>query len=722
MENFHEQVQKVKITGKVKKIIYHSPKTDSTYGVLVINCVETGENLTVVGNVKFLKEKQVAEFYGSWVNHPQHGLQFKVDYYTLPTSDNLPGLYEFLISINGFNKTISKAIIENFGSSFEKIIETTPEKLLDIPGFKEKHLEALKKAYFEEREYHQLTIFLEQNQLSPSYARKIYQFFGKKSIDIIRENPYCLVNYIEDIDFKKVDNIALKLGTQPDSPLRIQSGITYILEEEAYKEGHCFLPHPKLLAKVNKLLTLPNIYYHENSQTVQAIEYLTQEKKLFNNQQNIYLNHLWIAEKNIAQKVKELMSSPKKSGNVERWIREFEATYEIKLANEQKQAVIMAFQEPFMLLTGGAGCGKSLTAKAIYYIWTKEKRKIKTCAPTGRAAQRLKEAIGIDESYTIHRLLEYNGFDFLRNSDNPLECDAIIIDESTMINSLLLERLFQAIVPGTKVCMIGDPYQLPPIGPGTPFLILSQQTWIPKVNLTQIFRQSKSSSIIPHSTQIRNAQIPELTPLTEQDLETTDTFLYEVKQDQDIKPAILDLLNYYFPQLGFTKEKVQFLSPMNKTDLGNDEINKIIRSVWNPMGNNFHGLRIGDKVIQTVNNYELDIYNGDIGWVLSFDTEKESVCVKFDQIVVKIPKTCIPDLKLAYSISIHKAQGSEFPVVVMLLPTSHQLMLNRNLIYTGFTRAKEMLILIAAKRTLQISVAKECSQKRNTELDILLNS
>lgn len=710
------------VTGKIKKFIYKSTKAGSEYAVALATEPRENYEFIAVGNLQTVRPGKVIELYGYWQEHPQYGWQLKVEYYLIPTGTSLEGIYTFLVNVPHFNKVIADAIIEEFGSKVYEILEQDPNRFLAIKGVGKKRLMLLQKAYRDEVGYRNLIEFLEKSQISPaSYALKIYQTFGEQSIQKITENPYILMKYIRGIGFKKADEIALKLGVAFDDSRRIKAAIIQVLQQQANGKGHCYLPEEELLELVHNMVTKPGIYTHSPDITKQALEELVKQEQVVNNHQKIYLSYLWESELGIAKRINYLMNYRKSLENVEEWIREFEKSHQICLAPEQRQAVIMAAQEPFMLLTGGAGCGKSLTAKVIYFVWQRQNQNIVACAPTGRAAQRLRESIGLNEAFTIHRLLEYNGSEFNRNSSNYLDCSAIIVDESAMIDSFLLNKLLQALRPGTKICFIGDPHQLPPIGAGTPFLILAQQKHIPQVYLQQIFRQSNTSNIIPASMEIRNGQYPTLAPFNDQTLGTTDAFFYQTQNDKETKDALLALINYYLPKLGIPKEKIQFLSPMNKNNLGNDELNKLIQSIWNPHNPEYEGFRVGDRVIQTVNNYDLNLYNGDIGWIAEINEKEEYLMVKFDQGLIKVNKTYIHDLKLAYSISVHKAQGSEFPVVVIPITLSHTFMLNRNLIYTAFTRAKQMIILVGSQRAMHIAVHKQFSERRNTELEQLIH-
>ena len=716
------------ITGKVSKIIFTSQKDDSNYTICKISCIKTDSIFTVKGNF-CIKENEIVEFWGKWVKHPRYGLQFQANYYTLPNSENLAGISAALASIPGINTNLANAIVEKFGTSFYAILEISPKKLLSIKGIGKRKLKSILDFFEKNKPFQELISFLETINISLAYANKIYDVFGKESLDTIKTEPYILSKYIHGIGFHKNDEIALKLGILPNSKQRITAAIQHILNEATFEDGHCFLPINILIAKTIDLLTIPYHYTPQKELIIQTIYDLNLSQIIHINEKNhIYLQSLWNAEREVANRIKKFLISTYSTKThpkfLELWIKDFEKKHQVQLDKQQKNAIIMANEHSFMIITGGAGCGKSLTAKAIYHLWLEQGLKIAVCAPTGRATQRLKESINIEEAYTIHRLLKFNGHSFIHDTSNPLKYNAYIIDEGAMIDILLFHKLLQAIPLDSHVCIIGDHHQLPPVNPGIPFFNLIQTNSIPKIYLNKIFRQDNSSKIIPCSLNIRKGIVPRLDEISgnlQHDKLISDTLFLPAKTEYEFEQAILYLINDFLPHYGFTQNDIQILCPMNKNKLGNNTFNLLVQKSWNYNQVHLNNFRIQDRIIQNTNNYNLNLFNGDIGIIQEVNLSQEYILAKFGDQLIKITKKELEDVKLAYSISIHKAQGSEFPVVIIPITTSHAFMLNRNLLYTGFTRAKKLVILVGQLQALHLATQKTHSYKRYTNLTELLN-
>jgi exodeoxyribonuclease V alpha subunit len=693
-------------------------------GYTIVNAIrlDTKSEITVKGSLPSIQQGAVVQLYGQWIEHPKYGQQFLVSYYTIPSEHNLEGMVAFLSSISGIKQNLAHRIVKMFGSKVYEIIENHPEELLKVKGIGDIKYQAIVDGYEKHKELRNLIAFLGEIGVSLSYANKIYDEFKEASIEVIKSNPYQLAQALRGFGFKRCDEIALRLGIAPDAEIRFFAALNHTLNDAAVSKGHCYLVRSDLVSDMIRHLVIPGEYAPSYSVVDNFISKTSQSGNVYitnhKNKQIVHLERLWVAEIGVACTLDDLIGSCTVKQDINAWIEEFETKNAIQLATKQKVAIHMATESKVMLLTGGAGCGKSLTAKAIYELWKLQKKSVVACAPTGRAAQRLREVTGC-EAKTIHRLLEYNGTRFERNQDYPINADAFLIDECAMIDIILFHHLLKAIPSHAFVCMIGDPNQLLPIGAGNPFLDMVKSQCIPQVNLDKIFRQSSDSNIIPASLQIRQGDMPNLTTFMHNQL-TSDTIFVPAYGDGQIKQAIKKLITIHLPQAGYTMADIQILSPMNKHALGNTAINLFVQDFFNPGKTEVKGFRQGDRVIQIVNNYSLDIYNGDIGWVHNIDPENESLDVLFDDKLVTIEKSNLDDLKLAYSISIHKSQGSEFPVVILPMSTSHAFMLNRNLFYTGFTRAKKMIILVGEQRAITYAVKKELTNQRNTILSSLL--
>jgi len=712
------------ITVIMGQSIYHA-QDDSDFAIFRANLVKGKDEVKVKGAMPGIKAGAVVDLHGCWELHSKHGLQFAVSYYTIPTPDNKEGIIAFLCSIRGIKRHLAESIVSLFGASVYDVLDQEPERLLEIRGIGLKKYETIIREYEENRVLRHLITFLGQIQVPLSQANKIYRAYGKHSIDIIKSSPYQLAKDIRGIGFKQCDHIALRLGITPNSEDRFIAGIDHVLNSIAGGKGHCYLSSRELSGELISLLAIPNQYRPSGNEVLKHLERaealdVVHRRELENGIQAVYPLRLWVAEKEVTKKLSQLVKWRCSKLAIQEWTTSFERKHGIMLAERQRDAVALADQCQLMMLTGGAGCGKSLTAKVIYELWKSQKLRIVACAPTGRAAQRMKESIGISAK-TIHRLLEYNGQEFLRNHENPINADAFLVDEGAMINISLFHQFLRAVPPYARVCIIGDPHQLPPIGPGVPFLDMLKSEVIPQVTLEKIFRQGSTSNIIPASMQIREGQVPTLSVLDPSNpLNGEDTLYLEAKGELQIKNAIKYLLQEYLPHRGFQMEDIQILSPMNKYGLGNDAINLLIQDFWNPSQTQLFGFRKGDKIIQTSNNYHLDIYNGDIGWIEDLNMDEEEILVRFEDKKVVIDRNNIDDLKLAYSISIHKSQGSEFPVVILPMTMSHAFMLNRNLFYTGFTRAKKLVIVVGEQKAINYAVRKEYTTRRNTDLSELL--
>jgi exodeoxyribonuclease V alpha subunit len=708
------------IEGVVERITYQNEEN----GFTVARLKTEEEKITIVGHLTNVRSGESLKLTGQWIMHPTYGKQFKVESFEVVPPMTIEGIQLYLGSglIKGIGPVTAKKIVKTFGLSTLKMIEEHPEKLLEVEGIGPQKAEKIKKVFEEQKNVHQMMIFLRGVGITPALALKIYQHYGEKAAEIVKENPYRLADEVFGVGFKTADRIAGLLGRKdPASPERVSAGILYFLRKST-EAGHVFMPQEEFAAQVGLELGITV------ESVLTGISSLIRQKEVYLDEERLYLSVFYWTERKVAEKLCSLLMAPhSKELLLSKELAELKLS---ALTFEQRLAVEKANQEGVLLITGGPGTGKTTTVRSLTQLFSLKEQRIVLAAPTGRAAKRLAEATG-EKAKTIHRLLEFGytpgvGLKYGRNEECPLEADVVIIDEASMIDLLLFHHLLKAITPGTKLILVGDQDQLPSVGAGSVLRDLIASGVIPTVRLKTVFRQSKTSKIVTNAHRVNEGLMPELKG-------ANDFYFIREPEPAKITEAIVRLVGVRLPR--YLKcdpiEEIQVLSPMRKTVTGVENLNLELQRILNPESSSKPELlyaerlfRQGDKVMQIKNDYQKMIFNGDMGRILKIDPEEEELVVTFTEEkgerLVTYEYEELDELVLAYAISVHKSQGSEYPVIVLPVTTQHFLLLQRNLFYTAITRAKKMVVLVGTKKALAIAVKNNKIEKRNSWLDQLL--
>ncbi|WP_415324672.1 ATP-dependent RecD-like DNA helicase [Clostridium perfringens] len=726
------------LNGIVESIVFKSSDT----GYTVIKFRENNIIHTAVGVLPHVKEGQNLKITGSWVNHSQFGKQFKVEECEeiLPTSKD--GIEKYLSSgiIQGIGPVTAKKIVNKFGEDTLNILDNNIERLKEIEGIGKKKLETIIESYREQRELKNITIFLQTHGLSVNQCLKIYKKYGASSVDTVKNNPYILCDEISGIGFKTSDKIARSLGIEIDSPFRIQSGIRYVINEFC-ANGHTFMPKDELIKEASNVLTVSGDIIEENIKNAALDRKIKLEK--VNDKEGVFTIPNYYCELGITNRILTLAISNFQdiSVDVDHLILQFEKKNNITFAESQKDAIISAFQNGIEIITGGPGTGKTTIIKCIIEIFETCGLKVLLGAPTGRAAKRMSESTG-KEATTIHRMLDMGVFEkeesvFVTNAEeHSLEADVVIIDEASMIDITLMNALLKSIKVGTRLIIVGDVDQLPSVGTGNVLNDFIESGFTKVVRLKEIFRQGKESMIVVNAHKINKGEMPKLNE------KGTDFFFIRNDIQEGILNTIIDLINTRLPKFNSNWDKlksIQVLVPMKKGVLGVTNLNERIQNVLNPKApykkeKEFRSMvfREGDKVMQIKNNYSLKwtriagkgeheglgVFNGDMGFIESIDLEGKKLSIIFDdERRVIYDFMYLDELDLAYAITIHKSQGSEFPVVIIPAYMGAPLLMNRNLLYTGITRAKEMVVVVGIPKALKYMVDNTRSMERYSSLN-----
>ena len=726
------------LNGIVESIVFKSSDT----GYTVIKFRENNIIHTAVGVLPHVKEGQNLKITGSWVNHSQFGKQFKVEECEeiLPTSKD--GIEKYLSSgiIQGIGPVTAKKIVNKFGEDTLNILDNNIERLKEIEGIGKKKLETIIESYREQRELKNITIFLQTHGLSVNQCLKIYKKYGASSVDTVKNNPYILCDEISGIGFKTSDKIARSLGIEIDSPFRIQSGIRYVINEFC-ANGHTFMPKDELIKEASNVLTVSGDIIEENIKNAALDKKIKLEK--VNDKEGVFTIPNYYCELGITNRILTLAISNFQdiSVDVDHLILQFEKKNNITFAESQKDAIISAFQNGIEIITGGPGTGKTTIIKCIIEIFETCGLKVLLGAPTGRAAKRMSESTG-KEATTIHRMLDMGVFEkeesvFVTNAEeHSLEADVVIIDEASMIDITLMNALLKSIKVGTRLIIVGDVDQLPSVGAGNVLNDFIESGFTKVVRLKEIFRQGKESMIVVNAHKINKGEMPKLNE------KGTDFFFIRNDIQEGILNTIIDLINTRLPKFNSNWDKlksIQVLVPMKKGVLGVTNLNERIQNVLNPKAPykkekecRSMVFREGDKVMQIKNNYSLKwtriagkgeheglgVFNGDMGFIESIDLEGKKLSIIFDdERRVIYDFMYLDELDLAYAITIHKSQGSEFPVVIIPAYMGAPLLMNRNLLYTGITRAKEMVVVVGIPKALKYMVDNTRSMERYSSLN-----
>ncbi|PSB27181.1 ATP-dependent RecD-like DNA helicase [Stenomitos frigidus ULC18] len=718
--------------GVVERLTYHSE--ESGYTIARFKAPRTSELVTIVGSFANIQAGQTLQLHGIWKDHPKFGAQFQVTQYRETKPATLTGLEKYLGSglIKGVGPVTAKRIVAHFGLETLEIIEHQIDRLSEVPGIAQKRVKLIQTAWVTQKAIKDVMLFLQSHGVSTTYAVKIYKQYGDAAIATVTHNPYQLATDVYGIGFVTADAIARNLGIAPGSEFRYRSGLLHVLGE-ASEEGHCFLPQDELVGRVTKRLAIDN-HRPDAEQVLRLIEQMVLDHTLVKTdtpldgleQFGYYAPPFFGAEQKLADQLQQLLKQPIEVDltRVQRWIDRFMAKTGMPLSLQQRQAVEMAASHRVLILTGGPGCGKTFTTRTIVALWKAMGKSIALASPTGRAAQRLSEMAG-QEAKTIHRLLEFEPktMKFKRDVDNPIPAQAIVVDEASMLDLFLANSLLKATALDTQLLLVGDTDQLPSVGPGAVLQDLIASGQIPVVRLTQVFRQAQASQIVSNAHRINQGQFPQLEAVSDQP--QSDCLWLGAPEPVAGVQAIQDLITALIPSLGFNvSQAVQVLCPMTRGEVGTRNLNTVLQQLINPpspaKAELVRGgmiLRVGDRVIQKVNDYDREVFNGDLGVITAIEVEEQDVTVQFTERLVSYDYADLNEIALAWAITIHKSQGSEYPVVILPIYMQHYLMLSRNLIYTGLTRAKQLAIVVGPQKAIALAIRQVKDQQRYTLLD-----
>ena len=714
------------IRGVVERITYQN----SQNGYSVIKCAVKGytDLVTVVGAMPEVHVGAVLTMTGFWKMDAKYGRQFSMQSFeeTLPAT--VFGIEKYLGSgmIKGIGPKFARKIVQKFGKDTLEIIETQPDLLLTVPGIGAVRVERIKKSWVEQKEIKNIMLFLQSHDVSTAHATKIYKTYGEKSIEVVKENPYKLADDIWGIGFKTADTIAAKMGFEKEKYVRLRSGILYTLNKLS-EEGHCYATRDMLVETGQQLLEVEDAHLHmtldemirDGSVVTEDITTASEEDgpEETKVEKEIYLPAFYFAEVGTSKRLKAVAEN--KDGikvNTEGLKEKVEQRTGMQYDEVQMQAILTAAESKVLVLTGGPGTGKTTTTLGIITAFAQAGAKMLLAAPTGRAAKRLSEATG-REARTIHRLLEMKPPEgYQKNAENPLDGDVLIIDECSMIDIMLMYSLMKAVPDRMTLIMVGDIDQLPSVGAGNVLRDMIDSERFPVVRLTRIFRQAQSSRIVMNAHRINEGKMPDISNGMK-----TDFFFMEREEPQVASDTIVELVKTKLAKYYRTPSaQIQVLTPMQRGEVGAANLNQKLQEAINPgdVGLRRAGLlyKERDKVMQIRNNYDKEVFNGDIGVIEKVDTEERELAVNFDGRTVIYDISELDELVLAYATTIHKAQGSEYPIVVMPVLMNHFVMLQRNLIYTGITRAKKILVIVGTKKALSYAVHHVTVNKRNTRL------
>ena len=725
------------LQGLVEHIVYHND--DNGYTVLNLMC--QGDEVVCVGTMPVISEGEYIKAEGNYVEHATYGQQFKIDSFSVEVPEDVYSLERYLSSgaIKGIGPKMAHKIVGKFKEDTFRIIEEEPERLAEIKGISERKAQEIYDQFHDKQDMRQATMFLAKFGISSTYAIKIYNQYGSRLYDIIRENPYQLADDITGIGFKLADEIAHRAGIGQNSDFRIRSGIIYMLLQGSLS-GHTYVPQKLLVEKTAQLLAIDSSYINKH------LEELSIDKKIILREMDgesvVYASTYYYLELNVARMLKALnMAYDTMELPLDHMIRKIENEEGIELDELQRTAIMEAVRNGVMVITGGPGTGKTTTINTLIKYFEYENLDIRLAAPTGRAAKRMTEATGY-EAQTIHRLLELTGAPddqaparFERNEQNPLETDVIIIDEMSMVDINLMNSLLKAVMPGTRLILVGDVNQLPSVGPGNVLKDIINSHCFNVVMLTKIFRQALESAIVTNAHKINDGLSIDL------EHKTPDLFCMKRYDAQAITGVMIALIRDKLPpNVGAAPYEIQVLTPMRKGELGVERLNTILQQYLNPPSadkrerEHRQGIfREGDKVMQIKNNYQIEwevtskygipidkgvgIFNGDTGIIKEINPFAELLTVEFDEgRKVSYPFGQLDELELAYAVTIHKSQGSEYPAVILPLLSGPKMLFNRNLLYTAVTRAKKCVVVVGSERTVDQMIANVNEQQRFTGL------
>jgi len=723
------------LNGQIERITYTNE--ENGYTIARVKVAGQRDLVTIVGNLMAPTPGEVLRMKGEWINHPKYGEQFKVTDYKTVIPATVYGIRKYLGSglIKGIGPVMAGRIVKKFGKETLSIIEDDIGRLAEIEGIGKKRIAMIEKAWDDQKEIRDVMIFLQTHGVSSGYAAKIFKQYGNRAIAVLKKNPYRLATDIFGIGFVTADSIAEKLGFAKNAEMRIEAGILFVLNQLS-DEGHVYYPYEPLIEKCQEILQV------ERDVVIKALGNIAFERKIIiedlnetidgfeENNKAVYLATFHFCETRIADLLKILVNTAKSTRRVEpeRAIAWVQQQLVIRLAEKQMEAIRCALEKKVMVITGGPGTGKTTIINAVLKIFSRMKANVLLAAPTGRAAKRMSETTD-HGARTIHRLLEFSfkRGGFQKNEEKPLNCDLLIVDEASMIDTVLMHHLIKAIPRKATFVLVGDVNQLPSVGAGNILDDIIGSGAVPVVKLNEIFRQAKESQIIVSAHRINNGYMPAVQPSDPAEpygspVPKTDFYFIQQEDPEKVLEIILELTKTRIPRR-FDFDPVgdiQVLTPMHKGILGAGNLNTELQRALNPgEGEVMRGsrsFRINDKVMQIKNNYEKEVFNGDIGRIARIYPVDQEVIIHFDSRKITYAFPDLDEIVLAYAISVHKSQGSEYSAVVIPIHTQHYILLQRNLIYTAVTRAKELVVMVGTKKALAIGVHNDKMQRRFTYL------
>jgi exodeoxyribonuclease V alpha subunit len=709
------------ITGYIERITFQSD--ESGYTVLQLQCKGAIDLVCVVGKLPSVSSGETLYCEGTWKNHPSYGRQFEVTSFKIQAPSDILGITKYLGSglIKGIGPAYAKKIVEAFGVHTLTVIEETPERLKEVKGLGKVRAALIINCWSEQKVVRDVMIFLQGHGISPAYAQKIFKNYGVECINVVQTNPYQLARDIFGIGFKIADQIASNLGILNDATIRIDSGVEFSLKSLS-EDGHVCYPEEDFLPIAREILQVGEEMIQDRLGALQDADRIERFPLIISGEKK---THLWFkplfnAEVGIANELEAIKkgSSQLRTINTDKALAWVQEKLNITLAKSQADAVATSLSTKLLIITGGPGTGKSTITNAILKIMEQLTPRIMLAAPTGRAAKRMSEITG-RKAQTIHGLLEvdFKSGGFKRKKDNPLECDLLIVDESSMIDTLLMNHLLKAIPRSARVIFVGDINQLPSVGPGNVLLDMIQSLQIPVVTLTEIFRQAQGSQIIVNAHKINQGQFPDIHNSAD-----SDFFFVEAEEPEDVLQHIVKLVAQRLPaKYGYNAiNEIQVLSPMKRGVVGTENLNVVLQDHLNPQTESIfkagRKYQIKDKVMQLRNNYQKEVFNGDVGQIAAIDQDDQTVLVNFEGREILYEFSELDELVLAYAVSIHKYQGSECPCVVIPVHTTHFKLLHRNLLYTGVTRGKKLVVIVGTKKAISLAVRNDEIKQRHTGL------
>ncbi|MBE0466302.1 MAG: ATP-dependent RecD-like DNA helicase [Candidatus Desulforudis sp.] len=704
------------IYGYLERITYYNEETH----FIVARLQERGkkELTTIVGNLAGLNPGESLKLSGEWVHDKKFGPQFRVEKFETVVPATVNGIKKYLGSglIKGIGPGTAQRIVKVFGLDTFDVIENSPEDLARVEGVGSKRIAMITRAWDDQKDIKEIMVFLQGHGVSAAHAARIYRQYGKAAVDAVRNNPYRLAADVHGIGFVTADRIARHLGFDLKSILRVEEGTLYVLRE-LMNEGHVYYPRGSLLEKTATMLEVESEIVRE------ALERLVADKRIVLEAEAVYLSPFFTAEANLSKRLTVLREAPSaiRPVDTEQALLWVEKKLSVRLAEKQREAVALAVRDKVVVITGGPGTGKTTIIKAIVQIFKALQLRVLLAAPTGRAAKRVHESTGY-EARTIHRLLEFSPRknSFQRDQDCPLEADVVIVDEASMIDTVLMYHLVKAIPLPATFILVGDVNQLPSVGPGNVLRDIIDSGEFKVVTLTEIFRQSRESRIVVNAHRINHGEFPDIRRSVSG---MASDFYFIAEEDPDkVVETILKLCKERIPKrFGFHPVRdIQVLTPMHKGLTGVGNLNYALQNLLNPGGSGINRghrtFKVKDKVMQIVNNYDKDVFNGDIGWITAINQEDQEVTVDFEGRAVKYEFPELDELVPAYAVSVHKSQGSEYPAVIMPVTIQHYMLLQRNLLYTGVTRGKQLVVLVGTKKALAIAIRNDKPQKRYSRL------